>query len=208
VRILHLADLHGRLLWFEWAVKAAPNFDLVALSGDLLDREEDAPAVAAVLQQVATPLAVCSGNHEGEIGTAWIAPRPKLWRDGESFPLGGWRFRCIPWGEPLPAAAGREIWIVHAPPRGTRPSCTRFGIDHGDLEFAQLCRRGQGPALALCGHVHEPAQWSGSSGPTQVVNPGCMPDSPVPVHNLVDLARLQVEHVGPARKRRPQRCPP
>lgn len=204
MRILHLTDLHGRLPWFDWLAAAAPSFDLVALSGDLLDREEDASAVAAALQRVTTPLAVCSGNHEGEIGTAWIAPRPKLWRDSETFTLAGWRFRCIPWGEPLPPADGAEIWIAHAPPRGTRTSCTRFGIDHGDLELAQLCRTGSGPALVLCGHVHEAAHWSGSCGPTLVLNPGFLRDWPVPAHHVVDLARLHAEHFGGARARQPR----
>lgn len=165
---------------------AAPMFDLVVLSGDLLDREEDAPAVRAVLRRIDVPLAVCSGNHEGEIGTDWVMPRRHLWRDGEKFVLGGWRFSCIPWGEPVPFGTPDDVFIAHAPPAGTKTSINPYGIDHGDFEFGDICARGHGPAIAFTGHVHDAQAWIATVGRTVVFNPRSR-DTTTPAYIAADL---------------------
>ncbi len=73
MRILLTADLHGREAWYEWILKRAAEFDLVAIGGDLLEQED----VIALIVQVgvllhwverfpfkSTHLAMCSGNHD------------------------------------------------------------------------------------------------------------------------------------------------
>jgi len=73
MKILLTADLHDRRRWYEWLVSQAPQYDLVAVAGDLLDmfaadeggqidylRQEWLPAFT----RTGVPLAVSSGNHD------------------------------------------------------------------------------------------------------------------------------------------------
>lgn len=39
MRLLFVADLHYSLKQFDWVTTHAPNYDLVAIGGDLLDLE-------------------------------------------------------------------------------------------------------------------------------------------------------------------------
>ncbi|MBA4136666.1 MAG: hypothetical protein C0518_05050 [Opitutus sp.] len=191
--LLHLSDIHGHLPWYRHLHRLARHFDLVVITGDLLDREEDAPAVGEILATLPAPLAVCSGNHEGRLGTAWL---PTAWHgDGAAFEFGGRRWRCLPWAEPLPADRGAgEIWLSHAPPSRSHVAVSRYGFDFGDDELGALCRRGRGPALVLCGHVHTPRHWQDRIGGTLALNPGSDRRAPLPPFNVVDLRRGIVTH--------------
>lgn len=186
--ILHCTDLHARDHWFEQLVGLSSGIDLVAISGDLLDFNKHEPnragvyAVRTHLGKIKTQLALCSGNHDCDpddpqlIHAAWLQelrdPRRRV--HGDSFEFGEFTVRCIPWMTPLsPALSPNEIWLIHAPPEGTETSIVRGGIDWGDFSFAELCRNGYGPRLALCGHVHDRRRWWDWCGETLVINPGC-----------------------------------
>jgi predicted phosphodiesterase len=72
MKILITADLHFRLHWFRWLIEQGANYDLVCISGDLLDmfkfesRTEQAREVSRWIRELAkaTWVAVCSGNHD------------------------------------------------------------------------------------------------------------------------------------------------
>lgn len=70
MKILQLSDLHLNNAWFEWASQHAREYDLICVSGDLLDMFARAGrfwGVLAVKDWVdAFPgnLALCSGNHD------------------------------------------------------------------------------------------------------------------------------------------------
>ena len=68
---LHItADLHFRLHWFRWLIEQAPTYDLVCISGDLLDmfksetRTEQARQVRTLIRELAdvVPAAICSSG--------------------------------------------------------------------------------------------------------------------------------------------------
>jgi Icc-related predicted phosphoesterase len=44
MKLLLTGDLHYRIHWFRWLIEEAPNFDLVCISGDLLDMFQRSPA--------------------------------------------------------------------------------------------------------------------------------------------------------------------
>jgi Icc-related predicted phosphoesterase len=71
MKILHLSDLHFNQTWLDWATHKATNYDLVCVSGDLLDmfsRKGHFWGVITVkkwTERFPTNLALCSGNHDG-----------------------------------------------------------------------------------------------------------------------------------------------
>jgi Icc-related predicted phosphoesterase len=72
MKLLITADLHFRLQWFRWLIEQAPDFDLVCISGDLLDmfksetRLEQAREVQTLVKELAdvVPVALSSDNHD------------------------------------------------------------------------------------------------------------------------------------------------
>lgn len=200
MKILHVTDLHGHLPWYEWLARQAGNYDLVCVSGDLIDAgdfvHQQIADVTAVLSSIKVPLAICSGNHDQVarapemLQAAWIKDlrRGGVWVDGDRFQLHGRSFYCHGWEEPIRESYRDEIWIMHAPPARTAIARSRRdGCDHGDFEFGQLCHSGHGPRLALCGHVHEPKAWHDWAGRTQVFNPASLAKELLVGHLVVDF---------------------
>lgn len=191
MKILHLTDLHGNRRWFRWLVGHAAGHDLVCVTGDLINQSSDVGWVSRTLGGLGAPLAVCSGNHD-DADVSWVQDRrlrSETWLDGDAFNLSGVSFRCLAWNEPIPSrCAVGEVWLSHAPPAGCRPARTYYGIDYGDFELGEVCRRGHAPDIVLCGHVHEPAAWCDGCGESLVFNPG--KDSAMhPPHIVLDLRK-------------------
>jgi Icc-related predicted phosphoesterase len=71
MKILHLSDLHLNRTWLEWSKVQAPHYDLVCVSGDLLDMfSRQVPLYGMVVikewaDEFPGRLALCSGNHDG-----------------------------------------------------------------------------------------------------------------------------------------------
>lgn len=213
MRLLHCTDFHGRADWYEWLIRESPRYDLVCLTGDLLDLNPyrsmvgQVEMVTAYLGRIGTPLAVCSGNHDSLAGddlrlqhARWMQElrRKDVWVDGDRFEVGGFRFRCIPWLSQAVKAAPDEIWLIHSPPDRSRTGIARGGVDFGDGTFGDQCRAGDGPRLALSGHVHDPQSWWVRSGCTWSLNPGVAEDEASPRHIAIDLGRdVATWHGGP-----------
>ena len=204
MHILHCTDLHANDRWYRWLAEESPRYDLVCLTGDLLDlnlyRSTDGQLerVMAHLQKIERPLAICSGNHDSVAGAdlrlhhaAWLQAlrREDLWIDGDRFEFGGFSFRCIPWQGLLPNASPDEVWLIHSPPDRVPTGIVRGGAGFGDSIFGEQCRAGLGPRLALSGHVHEPQSWRVKVGRTWSLNPGCEEKSDRPRHIVIDLTR-------------------
>jgi predicted phosphodiesterase len=204
MRILHVTDFHASDALYGWLSRESDGFDLVALSGDLLDLNhpgavgDQIDRVLAHMKLIAAPLALCSGNHDSVAGSgprlklaSWLkaARREKVWIDGDLFEIGGYRFRCIPWSGKLPDAKPEEIWLIHSPPDEAPTGISQGGSGWGNFEFGELCRSSNGPRLALSGHVHEPQSWRAKVGRTWSLNPGCPDHAHMPNHVMIDLAR-------------------
>lgn len=71
MKILHLSDLHLNRAWLAWAQEQAAHYDLVCVSGDLLDmfsRQGHFWGVLVIKRWAdgfPANLALCSGNHDG-----------------------------------------------------------------------------------------------------------------------------------------------
>lgn len=206
MRILHCSDFHGNKAWFDWLAESAADFDLACLTGDHLDLldlhriEPQLHLVKAALWRVVSPLALCSGNNDSFndpsvppclLHAVWLKElrRPRLWVDGDEFELGRLRFTCVGWNAPLPAAAGDEIWLYHAPPSRSPLSTGPLGADVGDEILGEMCRAGVGPAMVLSGHQHNPRHWLWCIGRTWCLNPGRGSHLSVPNHIVIDTAQ-------------------
>ena len=71
MKLLLTADLHSRRGWYEWLLKEAPQYDAVAIAGDLLDLFQYLPPQIEFLRDWVTkmkatgiPLFICDGNHD------------------------------------------------------------------------------------------------------------------------------------------------
>jgi len=71
MKLLLTSDLHNELDWYAWLLKAAPDYNLVAISGDLLDGFGDICLEIKNLRkwvskfsEIGTKLVFCCGNHD------------------------------------------------------------------------------------------------------------------------------------------------
>lgn len=71
MKLLLTADLHADPRWFQWISDHAADYDLICIAGDLLDGFHPAGLTRQMLllhdwcQALPTPLALSSGNHDG-----------------------------------------------------------------------------------------------------------------------------------------------
>lgn len=214
MRMLHCSDFHANKAWFDWLVAHASEYDLVCLTGDMLDLVEihrltaQLRMVKAALRRVATPLALCSGNHDSLSGprarasllhAAWLNElrRPGLWIDGDAFEFKKYKFRCIGWDAQLPIAAAGEIWLFHAPPARSPVASGLDESEAGDEVFDNICRAGKGPEVVLSGHQHNPRRWICRVGRTWCLNPGYSHHANTPNHIAIDtVAGIAALHTG------------
>ncbi|OGS10919.1 MAG: hypothetical protein A2234_03520 [Elusimicrobia bacterium RIFOXYA2_FULL_58_8] len=98
---------------------------------------------------------------------------------------------------PRPAAAGRTIYVVHAPPCGLGLDVISSGGKVGSQAVSRFIGKMQ-PLLTLHGHIHEsPAIsgiWKAKIGETICVQPGQMKADSLS-YALIDLESLEMERV-------------
>ncbi|MCC6416495.1 MAG: metallophosphoesterase [Opitutaceae bacterium] len=184
MRILHCSDFHHHIPWFSWLKNTSHRYDLICLTGDLIDLfsktspRDQIAQIREVLSAIPTPVAICSGNHDdadGTVGTTWMREvrSNQFWSDGDVFNLKGYALRCIGWNQPLPVSGTpTEIWLVHAPPDDCTTSQERSGPNQGSFDLGEICRSGLGPRIILSGHVHLPVNWRARIEHTWSFNPG------------------------------------
>ncbi|WP_221033192.1 metallophosphoesterase family protein [Actomonas aquatica] len=187
MRILHVTDFHGHQPWFDWVSRNAANYDLVALTGDLIDEALRTPVdrqiemVRKFGEGLQGKLLICSGNHDTRdvelpYGAAdWIQElRARTIGTKESVvEIHGLRIGISDWCE-APMWGDFDLLLSHQPPA---KSCTAIqrpeGVDWGDIGLrdyldAELLK----PRLVLTGHVHQPKRWVGRVGQSVILNPG------------------------------------
>lgn len=207
--ILHVSDLHFNQRWYDWLSGRAPAHDLLVVSGDLLDLASATPTtrqaawVTAWARSIATPMCLCSGNHDLEWDDAlerwrpasWLRELagPTRWVDGQSGTLAGRRFLSIGCTA-RPKGGAADIWVVHAPPTGVLTGRRASGREGGDPELAARVARFS-PAIVCSGHVHDPTHWCTRSGGTLYLNPGRAADAANPNHILIDTEHLHARGV-------------
>jgi Icc-related predicted phosphoesterase len=184
VKLLVVADLHYTLRQFDWLLRAAPDYDCVAIAGDLLDTSsivDPGAQIVVVLKYIRrlsalTRVLVCSGNHDisepggdGEKRAAWLEEvrRYAVPADGDTITLGNALVTICPWWDgpqtqqaivaQLDAAALQRTgpWIwIYHAPPPDSPISWGGQRYFGDAALPPLIARHK-PDLVFCGHVHE-----------------------------------------------------
>ncbi len=203
MKILHVTDLHFHTPWFYWVSLNAPDYDAVAISGDLLDifnprpLEDQIEWVSSWLRHAPVPFVICSGNHDLDEPPhcRWLSPlsiaREQLKTDRQMLRRGQWTIEAVPFGE-VPLRGGENhVVITHLPPAGAPTAQARYeDVDCGDEHLARHLRMPTDkPWLILSGHIHLPQRWRARSGAMWSLNPGSSPDAhpQVPNHIALDL---------------------
>ncbi|SFZ85235.1 Predicted phosphoesterase [Devosia enhydra] len=185
MKLLLVADLHYTLPQLDWVLKVAAEYDLVVISGDLLelssmvDPEAQIVVVLAYLKRIRarTRLIVCSGNHDldviganGERQAGWLSALADLDvpADGETITIGDADFTLCPWWDgPLTLAEiGAQIEAARTQRRGRQ----WIWVNHAPPSGSQTSWNGSrsygdrelaewverfAPQMVLSGHVHE-----------------------------------------------------
>lgn len=214
MRVLHIADIHGRTDFLEWSRSSdSPAHDVLALSGDFIDIMGREPVWAQRrdildwLRAQRTPTVVCSGNHdlqwtpEGWEPSRWLrkAVNDFVTIDGGSLSTGGRIFHAVRWGKMPATSSAGGIVVMHQPPAGCAAAVDAVDGDNGDEDLTRICAGPDAPLLVLSGHVHLPGRWCAVSGRSVVVNPGCNTREAIPRHVLIDFSARTLEWRSAAR---------
>lgn len=202
--ILHVTDFHANLRWFRWLANVSARYELICMSGDMLDLNQHSPrgrqleGIQKHILSIRAPLALVSGNHDvlasegaGPEGVRWLTEfrGPSRWVDGDCFGVAGARFRCIPWMGAFPRKTSDDVWLTHQPPEGA-VGISRGGAGWGSFELTEVLQNGSSPRIVLCGHIHDPQLWRSKIGRTWALNPGRAKEaSLVPNFIEIDLKR-------------------
>jgi len=208
MRILHVADIHYRLAWFEWISRQSGDYDVLVVAGDLLNMfprestplQRQARVVGDWLKTLPKPTVVCTGNHDiwlaephlstdvfAEGGWLRLCKRAGLVVDGQDASFHGERFAAVKWGDAdWPDAA--SIVVCHAPPSETSVCINTEGGGWGDFEISMRVQE-KHPKYVLSGHVHDPMEWVALEGASYCFNPGCDCTAREPNHIIIDTTK-------------------
>ena len=184
MKVLLISDLHYALKQFDWAVEAAPAYDLVIIAGDHLDiaGQLDGRVQVVVILKYLRRLAAhsriiaSSGNHDldgpgvdGEKTASWMARVRDLGiaTDGDSATIGDTLITVCPWWDgPLArervaqlfeadAAKPKRAWHwVYHAPPENSPTSWTGKRHYGDADLSAWIERYH-PNIVYTGHIHE-----------------------------------------------------
>jgi uncharacterized protein len=190
MRLLLASDLHCNEVAARRLVDRAADVDIFVCAGDLAVKRTGLESVVGILRRLPVPAVLVPGNGESyeELRDAcadWPEARVlhgsgcevegvRFWGIGGGIPVtpfGAWSFDLSE-EEARPLLAGcpeGAVLVTHSPPYG---HVDDVGGHHmGSRAVLEAVER-TGPALVVCGHIHdrwESESWIGSS---RVVNAG------------------------------------
>ncbi len=192
MKALIVADLHYSLRQFDWLLRAAPDYDLVIIAGDLLDiaghcdLDVQIVVVTKYLARIArqTRLVTCSGNHDGdtrneadEFIAEWLQDvrEDRVHVDGESVDVATGLLTICPWWDGPVTREGVEQLLSSA---ATHAPDGWIWVYHGPPDQAAVSWTGRqyqgdtflnelierfGPSMVISGHIHNSPFRSGGS---------------------------------------------
>jgi Icc-related predicted phosphoesterase len=197
MKLLLISDLHYALKQYDWALRVAPEFDVVILAGDLLDNASHVDGRAQIvvvlkyLQRLSavTTLLTCSGNHDldahngdGEKTAKWLGQLRSMGiaTDGDSVQTDDMLFTLCPWwdGPASRAMVGRQLardaerrkgkWAwVYHAPPTGSVTSWNGRRSYGDEALSQWIGEYR-PDFVFSGHVHTAPFCDGGSWIDQI----------------------------------------
>ena len=209
LKVLHVSDLHFNQTQFEWAAEQSCNYDVLCVSGDLLDdslnqllsSKEQIEWIKQWTLTLSIPTFICSGNHDqievenDELPSArWLSRLKKdhLYLDGNIVDIGGFRFGCIPYENPnFHHFRDCDVLLHHVPPSKLKVA-KQGGDDWGCQDIRAAIKFGELQAkYILCGHVHQPHARFSKFKNKIISNPGSTPSAEKPNFNSITLTKSE-----------------
>jgi len=136
-KILHITDIHGNIEIMKESLKY--ESDLVAISGDLIEREDDIKTIKDWLKNFKVPVIISSGNHDVVIDEGnWLYD---LEGDNvfvhKKFEINGLKIDSKPYMTDE-FDYNCDILVNHVPPNKTYTSMDRKFRDFGDEYLRSL----------------------------------------------------------------------
>jgi len=193
MRLLAIADLHGKLENLEQILRVVRPVDVVLLAGDLthFGTPEQAEQIVRQAQAVCPTVFAVAGNCDcreicdrlrkvgvsvhgvgkrvGEVGFHGLAAIP-TWKTGMYQMSEDELAEVLQAGLADVAGAPVRVLLTHVPPYGTSLDRVFLGRHCGSRALRQFVETHR-PALLVCGHIHESAGVE-DFGPTVMVNCG------------------------------------
>lgn len=195
MRILHVSDFHFVRTWYKWVEERQTDFDVICLTGDLIDEVQKTPIgdqiawVEDWFARMKTPVLSCSGNHDlDDVNDMdWLSRVP--FSDNNIHDIKGVKFGAVPYiGENYEDFLDCDIILRHVPPAKTPISFhERREIDFGDEDFYEIVTRSiLRPKLILSGHIHYPYEHVSELNGVKLYNPGRVRGLKEPKHLIID----------------------
>lgn len=201
MKILGLADVHGRTSYPKEVIGQIRNADIAVVAGDITNfgGYEEAESVIKILTSVNDQIIAVHGNCD-QTGAGELITQRNMNLHGTSRTIGEVQFFGIggcnktPFHTPqeyseeqmkqilesIPESPGSRfrILISHSPPYKSKVDRMLLGIHVGSKAIREYVETSQ-PDIVLCGHIHE-ARGIDHIGRTLIINPG-----PFPKHYVV-----------------------
>jgi uncharacterized protein len=191
VRILAFSDLHCDLETAASLVARSRDADVVVGAGDYANEHHGLGPTIEALAAIEKPTILIPGNNETEDelraavdAAGWDATvlhGAGAEIEGTTFFGLGAGIPTTPWGwsfdlteeeaaERLASCPDGAVLVVHSPPKDHCDSSSQ-GLHLGSSAILDAIER-TGPALAVCGHIHESWGERSAVGPTEIANLG------------------------------------
>jgi len=194
MKIIAVADIHGRYAAVDDILAREREFDLLLIAGDLTNVGTPTEAEAAILsfQRYGKPVLAVAGNMDvpavesrfaglradingrgvviGDVGILGVAGSPPTpFRSPYELPEDEIAKR-LDAGWAAIAGARTRIIVPHAPPHRTKLDRTFIGMHVGSKAVREFVLQRR-PELLVCGHIHE-SRGIDTLGETTMVNCG------------------------------------
>ena len=183
MKILAFSDIHND--WHALKTLVQEGVDAYVCAGDITFSEKGMGTAVEILQPIKEFLFIVPGNNEAPEHLQELFPHVVHGKVAEymGLKIGGiggaprtpWN-TLFEWDEEyayqlLEGLGGVDVFVAHAPPRGTGLASTSGGVDAGS-EAVRWYVENYRPGYAVVGHIHERAGMVERVGETIVFNPG------------------------------------
>lgn len=200
MKIFHVTDLHFNQVWFEFIKDKQNEFDVLCISGDLLDAYggkvdlyTQIKLTTAWLKSFTKPLFVCSGNHDIALSydENWLSEIEGIYADNCVKNINGVKFGCLPYfytDANFVKFAPCDVLLAHVPPAKTLTATTKNDKDLGNVDlYRAIAQNFLHPKVMLCGHIHDPKEQIYKLKDTMIYNPGCDKKSIEPRYCIIEI---------------------
>jgi Icc-related predicted phosphoesterase len=174
MKILHTSDLHFDKKKYEKITKIQKNYDLIIISGDLIDATKDniKKQINWLIEwsnSIKIPLLISSGNHDFDYDEAKWMKKLNAVCDTK-IEINNLKITALPYiGGDFSECFNADILVYHIPPSNTLTSITKNYKDFGDIEIRKYLKFNS-PKYLLSGHIHNPLKRKDILNKTKIIN--------------------------------------